>query len=71
MVQFESDNKQHFFGKFFDTTSRDFVDLKCLTVYRRNRLLRYVKQFLKSVCNSSNTLRKTFAAEAAKELATL
>jgi len=62
------------FRKVFDTRSQDVVDI-CLEIYNcisaeQIGAMRKTK-FLKKVNNSSNMLCQTFAAEAAKELATL
>jgi len=62
------------FRKVFDTRSQDVVDI-CLEMFNcvpaEQTVAMSKTKFLKRVSNSSKMLCQTFAAEAAKELATL
>ena len=62
------------FRKVFDTRSQDVVDI-CLEMFNcvsaEQTVAMRMMNFLKRISNSSNMLCQTFAAEAAKELATL
>jgi len=63
------------FRKIFDTRSQDVADI-CLEMFNcvpaeQTAAMRRTKFLKKRVSNPSNMLCQTFAAEAAKELATL
>ena len=60
-----------FIKKVFDTRSRDVVDIMFNCVSAEQTVATHKTNFLRRVSNSSNKPCQTFAAEAAKELATL